>query len=100
LKKYSDKERKYLDIDKDKFPKTKNGEFSLKGKFVITQNVMTVEDDREHIPVVAIRKHFKGISFFILHEDNILEPKSLHIEENLLKNSIIDDSNQLISIDY
>ena len=38
----------------------------MKDKFIILQNVITVEDDREDIPLVSIGKDYKGIQFAIV----------------------------------
>lgn len=35
--------------------------FKLNGKYLMLQNIITVEDDREDIPVVSIGKGLKGV---------------------------------------
>ena len=61
--------------------------FNLEGNYLILQNVITVEDDREELPIVSIGNNFEGLQFAIIKGKDIKAITSLHINGSKIKES-------------
>ena len=45
---------------------SEQSEFNLKDMYIILQNVITVEDDREEIPMLCIGRDYKSLMFALV----------------------------------
>jgi len=61
-----EKQMKFTSEEKRK--KYKNV-FSMKDRFIILQNCIFVEDDREDIPFVCVGNNFRSVQFGIMRYD-------------------------------
>ena len=62
-------------------------ELIIESRNIVWQNVLTVEDDREQIPVIYFDNKFTGLQFAIVQEEEILAITSLQLEGNLIADS-------------